>query len=128
MEEMEYRKCLYCRLEIDPGRLNNANFCNGKCRAGFRRGMAPEKFREACDKNRLVPIRGTDFRPPKERRAQRRTDNLILRICGLSEYDRCSEKFMTDADTGRKYCCYGHQVKYNSIKAQERRVAKRNDN
>ena len=126
MEELKFRACLYCRTEIAAGRPNNTNFCNGQCQHKFSEGMSREKYREAVDLNKLIPIRGGAV-APREKKAKVRYDNLMHKLCALSEYGMCSTVFATYVPT-KKFCEEAHGVKYNDIKKQERKVAKRNGN
>lgn len=127
----EYRTCLYCRTEIAEGRPNHANFCNGTCQSKFKQGMDEARYRHHFETNKLIPIRGA--RPALRARRERMTsDNVYHRICKLGEYkDKegkplCDEKFSTPKES-RYFCDYSHQVKYNSIKKQERKVARREE-
>jgi hypothetical protein len=124
----EYRRCLHCWTEIQEGRGERSNFCNGKCRTQFRTGMTEERYLYWCETNRLIPIRGNIS--PGQQRARRRTGNVYHRICKLSEFkDKagnllCDVKFATENEK-KLFCEERHQERYNSIKAQLRKVERR---
>lgn len=124
----EFRRCLHCWTEIQEGRGDRSNFCNGKCRAQFRAGMAEEKYQYECETNRLIPIRG--HVAPQQQRTKKRHDSVYHRICKLSEFKGkdgnllCEVKFSTENEQ-KLFCNERHQERYNSIKAQLRKVERR---
>lgn len=137
--ENPYRCCLWCNKEIGNDREITSNFCRfneegGKanCYDKFKQGITQEKRRELQEANLKKPIRGwVERTTPRERRAKRRADSVTFRICKLGEYkdeegkSRCDEKGLWP--TNKFFCCEPHQVKYNSIKKQERKVARREE-
>jgi hypothetical protein len=131
-EENPFRCCLWCGKEIGAFRQDNANFCRfTNCADKFRRGYEnnPGGYREACERNRLKPIKDARL-AQVDRRAQRRRDSEMLHLCKLGEFvDKegnplCSNKFMGPPNW--KFCPgTNHQVRYNSIKAQLKKVNQR---